>query len=82
MQVLHFMGKLLGLTVTLVLELLHPPLDLLIKLLQFFNVVFKFFQQSNRHKEKPGGHLHTIDDQQFGCEEGKRRLRWNWVPQG
>lgn len=55
LQVLHFMGKLLGLTVTLVLELLHPPLDLLIKLLQFFNVVFKFLQEPSRHNKEPEG---------------------------
>lgn len=56
LQVLHFMGKLLGLTVTLVLQLLHPPLDLLIELLQFFNVVFKFLQQPRRHKGGPEGY--------------------------
>lgn len=56
LQVLHFMGKLLGLTVTLVLQLLHPPLDLLIELLQFLNVVFKFLQQPRRHKGGPEGH--------------------------
>lgn len=45
LQVLHFVGKFLCLAMTLMLKLLHPPLDLLIQLLQLLYVVFKFFQQ-------------------------------------
>ena len=39
------MGKLLGLTMTLMLKLFHPPLDPLIQLLQLLYVVLEFFQQ-------------------------------------
>lgn len=45
LQVLNFVGKFLGLTMTLMLKLLHLPLDLLIQLLQLLNVVLKLLQQ-------------------------------------
>lgn len=45
LQVLHFVGKFLGLAMTLMLKLLHSPLDLLVQLLQLFNVALEFFQQ-------------------------------------
>lgn len=45
LQVLHFVGKFLGLAMTLMFKLLDPSLNLLVQLLQLLYVVLKFFQQ-------------------------------------
>lgn len=63
LQVLHFVSKLLGLTMTLMLKLLYPSLDLLIQLLQFFYVTLKFFQQSiteEKKKKKKNSTYHIL----------------------
>lgn len=66
LQVLHFVGKFFGLTMTLMLKLFHPPLDLLIQLLQLLYVVLKLFQQpvtEERRYVDPELHTSLINKQ-------------------
>lgn len=52
LQVLNFVGKFLGLTMTLMLKLFHPSLNSLIQLLQFLYVVLKLLQQPNTDERR------------------------------
>ena len=60
LQVLHFVGKLLGFAVALVLQFLHLPLDLLIQMLQLLDVVLKLLQQPT-HTGGKAKHVHRLD---------------------